>query len=246
MGVLAFGVERPFKAARPVFEPACFHAIETHAATNGGIAGPKARSTSATFSSRIKRSLRIALFVAAVAAPLYSQQRESAARQEEAESEKLAGRKWINFALLVAGLGYLIAKKTPAFFNARTEEIQKAIKDATGLKMDADFRSSEIDRRMATLAQEIQKLREAAKADMERESRRIDAETLAALHRIQQHTTQEIESLRHQAALLVRDHAVRLATDLAISRLRDRPEQIKQNELVHAFAANVLKEPQIA
>jgi F0F1-type ATP synthase membrane subunit b/b' len=77
---------------------------------------------------------------------------------------------------------------------------------------------------------------------MERESKRIDAETLAALHRIQQHTTQEIESLRHQAVLAVREHAVRLAADLAISRLRDHPEQIDQNELVHVFAANILKE----
>lgn len=200
----------------------------------------------ALFSHWIKRSLRIVVFVAAVVIPLYSQQRESGAQKEEAETEKLSGRKWINFALLVAALGYLIAKKAPAFFNARTEEIQKAIKDATGLKIDADFRASEADRRMATLAQEIQKLREAAKADMERESRRIDAETLAALHRIQQHTTQEIESLRYQATLLVREHAVWLATDLAISRLRDRPEQIKQNELVHVFSANVLKEPHIA
>jgi F0F1-type ATP synthase membrane subunit b/b' len=194
----------------------------------------------------LKRSLRTALFVLAFITPLYSQHRETSAQIEEAETEKLAGRKWINFALLAAALGYLIAKKGPAFFNARTEEIQKAIKDATGLKMEADFRSSEIDRRMATLAQEIQKLREAAKADMERESRRIDAETLAALHRIQQHTTQEIESLRHQAALMVRQHAVRLATDLAISRLRDHPEQIDHNGLVHFFAANVLKEPHIA
>jgi F0F1-type ATP synthase membrane subunit b/b' len=203
-------------------------------------------SVSESFLHCIKRVSRLTFFAVALMSPLYSQHRESGGQKEEAETEKLSGRKWINFVLLVAGLGYLIAKKAPAFFNARTEEIQKAIKDATGLKMDADFRASEMDRRMATLAQEIQKLREAAKADMQRESKRIDEETLAALHRIQQHTTQEIESLRYQATLLVRQHAVRIATDLAISRLRDHPDQIKQNELVHGFAANVLKESTIA
>ncbi|HEX6546801.1 MAG TPA: ATP synthase F0 subunit B, partial [Bryobacteraceae bacterium] len=162
------------------------------------------------------------------------------------ETEKLAGWKWANFALLAAGLGYLFVKKAPAFFNARTEEIQKAIKDAMGLRMDADFRSSEIDKRMATLAEEVQKLRAAAKADMEHEGRRIEAETRDALQRIHEHTLREIESLHQQAALAVREHAVRLATELAVTELRERPGQIDQNELIRAFSEDVLRERRAA
>jgi F0F1-type ATP synthase membrane subunit b/b' len=194
----------------------------------------------------MRRWLWIGLFAVVTLAPAYSAQIAKSEKLEEAETEKLAGWKWINFALLVAGLGYFFVKKAPAFFNARTEEIQKAIKDATGLKMDADFRSSEIDKRMATLAEEVQKLRAAAKADMEHEGQRIETETLATLQRIHEHTLREIESLNQQAALAVREHAVRLATELAVTELRERPGQIDQNELIRGFSEDILKERQVA
>ena len=116
--------------------------------------------------------------------------------------------KWIDFALLAGAIGYWAYRKGPAFFNARTEEIQRAIKDATGLKLEAEFRSSEVDRKMATLAVEIQRLREAAKTEMQKESKRIDEETRLALERIHDHTAREIDSLRRQAQLTLRQHAV--------------------------------------
>lgn len=194
----------------------------------------------------MRRWLWIGLFAVVTLAPAYSAQIAKSEKIEEAETEKLAGWKWINFALLVAGLGYLVVKKAPAFFNARTEEIQKAIKDATGLKMDADFRSSEIDKRMATLGEEVQKLHAAAKADMEHEGQRIETETRATLQRIHEHTLREIESLNQQAALAVREHAVRLATELAVTELRERPGQIDQNELIRGFSEDILKERQAA
>jgi F0F1-type ATP synthase membrane subunit b/b' len=187
----------------------------------------------------IKRLTRLFLFTLVLLVPLYSQ--ESGEQQEIAQEERVSGWKWANFAILAIGLGYLISKTAPAFFNARSEEIQKAIKEATGLKVEADFRSSEIDRRMATLAAEVQKMRDEAKLEMERESHRLDEETRTALDRVQQHTTREIEALRHQALLSVRDHAVHLASELAIAHLQDHPEEIDQDQQIHVFATQVLE-----
>ena len=185
---------------------------------------------------------RLAILTSLLLAPAYSaRQATSHAAMEEAETERLAGWKWVNFAILAAGLGYVIAKNGPAFFNARSEQIQKAIREATGLKIKADFRFSEMDKRMAGLAAEVHKLRDEAKAAMERETRRFDNETRAALDRIHDHTTREIESLSHQASLAVREHAVRLASDLALSYLKDNPQAINQDGLVHEFAQDVLK-----
>ncbi len=190
----------------------------------------------------MKRICWMVVCVLALLTPCYSRQTISGgAAKEEAREEKENTWKWANFALLVAGLGYLAVKNAPAFFNARSEQIQKAIKDATGLKVQADFRSSEIDRRMATLASEIQKLRDQSKAEIEREEQRINQETQAALARIGDHTVREIEALRFQAGLAVRNRAVDLAMNMAISHLRDYPGEVDQNELVHAFAANVTK-----
>ena len=81
---------------------------------------------------------------------------------------------------------------------------------------------------------------------MEREGTRIDHETRVALQRIHEHTLREIESLQHQAALGVREHAIRLATELAITELREHPEQIKQDDLIRSFANDVLKERRAA
>jgi F0F1-type ATP synthase membrane subunit b/b' len=161
------------------------------------------------------------------------------ARSERTEGHSLLWWKWINFGIMMAGLGYLAAKKGPGFFNARSEDIRKAIEDATGLKVQAEFRASDADRRMGELSGQIAQLREAAKADMEKEAARIEAETAAALSRIQEQTARDIQSMHHQAELAVREHAVRIAFDLALVHLRENPKQINQDELVDAFAGDI-------
>lgn len=173
----------------------------------------------------------------------------SAAAQESSPPEKDSsagspgdenlGLKWFNFAVLAAGLGYLAAKQGPAFFNARTSAIQQAIKDATGLKMDADFRASEIDRKMATLGAEISRLRAEAAAEMQDEQQRLAKETRQALGRIDQHVAQELVSLEHNARMALRRHTVDLAVSMASSRLRDQLGAGDHDALVSAFASQL-------
>ena len=134
---------------------------------------------------------------------------DSSSSSESGGGENL-GLKWFNFAVLAIGLGYLVAKHAPAFFNARTEAIQKAIQDATGLKLDADFRSSEIDRKMATLGAEISKLRSEGEAEMRAEEQRLTKETGQSLAQIQRHEAQEIASLEHNARLELNRHTAEL------------------------------------
>jgi F0F1-type ATP synthase membrane subunit b/b' len=190
----------------------------------------------------IARLLRILIIGAALLAPLYAQEQVSGAQREEAQVDRMLVWKWINFGILVAGLGYVIAKTAPGFFNARTSEIQKAIQDATGLKIDADFRASEMDRRMATLSAEVQKLRDAANQELEHERQRIEDETQIALARIHESTNREIDALRHNAAFSVREHAIRLASHLAIARLREHPNQVNQGELIRSFSNHLLQQ----
>jgi F0F1-type ATP synthase membrane subunit b/b' len=190
----------------------------------------------------IRKSLFAVLFCVSLAIPTFARnESEKAVSAEESRSDSLMTWKWANFALLMAGLGYLIAKQAPAFFNQRSEDIQKAIKDATGLKVEAEFRASEIDRKMATLSGEINKLREEAKIEMEREGGRIQAETQAALKRIQDHTENEIEALRRQAQTQFRQRTVRIAYDLAVAQLRERPQHADQSTLIRSFTSKLQK-----
>ena len=143
--------------------------------------------------------------------------------------------KLANTLVFAIGLGYLIAKYAPAFFNARSSEIQKAIQDATGLKIEAEFRSSEIDRKMAGLAEEVSKLRQQYAGELEREHERLRHETDSEVQHIHRNVAAEIEALRLEGTRRVRQHTAQLALALAEHRLQDRAAQESQDDLVQDF-----------
>jgi F-type H+-transporting ATPase subunit b len=187
-----------------------------------------------------RRVLLLGVFAVAIAFPVLAQEpRADQAKAEEPESGSMLIWKWINFGVLLGGLGYLAAKNAPTFFNARTADIQKAIKDATGLKLEAEFRSSEIDRKMATLEAEIRRMRDASRSEMQQECARIDHDTSMALDKIHDHTAREIEALQHQARNTLREHAAQLAVSLAGSLMREQLTTDDQRHLVDSFAHSV-------
>jgi len=160
---------------------------------------------------------------------------EPAAKAEAApESDNLIW-KIANFAIFAGGIGYLIVKFAPSFFNARSEDIQKAIQEATGLKMNADLRYSEIDRKMANLSSEVGKLRAEAQVEMEREHARMIAQTQDEIAYIQRSTVAEIEALRGEGADKLRVHATHQALALAEARLRARFASSDQKDLLNDF-----------
>ena len=165
---------------------------------------------------------------------LSAQQQKQTLGTDEA-SGRVGKWKIINTALFVAGLGYLIYRSAPGFFNARSADIQKAIQDATGLKMDADFRSSEIDRKMASLSEEVKKLREQSAADMEREHQRVREETQHELRRIENNVNAETEMFRQRGVRRVRQRAAQAAFELAAQRLRAQAATGEAEESVQDF-----------
>lgn len=142
--------------------------------------------------------------------------------EEKAELDRVGRWKIINFSLFVIVLGYAVAKYSPRFFNARSADIQKAIKDATGLKLEADFRYSEIDRKMATLPEAVKQLRAEASLEMEREHRRVLQQTQEEITHINHNVAAEAEAFQNEGADRVRRRTAELALDLAERRLQDR------------------------
>jgi len=140
-----------------------------------------------------------------------------------------------NFAIFAGGIGYAIFKFAPQFFNARSADIQKAIREATGLKLTADLRYSEIDRKMANLSSEVGKLRSESQAEMEREHARMIAQTQEEIAYIQRSTAAEVDALRGEGADKLRVHATQQALALAESRLRARFAASDQKDLVNDF-----------
>lgn len=155
--------------------------------------------------------------------------------EEKAALDRVGRWKIINFTLFVIAIGYGVAKYSPRFFNARSADIQKAIKDATGLKLEADLRYSEIDRRMATLAEEVKKMRAEAAAEMQREHERVLQQTREEITHIQHNVVAEIEAFQNEGADRVRRRTAQLALGLAERRLQERFASGDHPELMQDF-----------
>jgi len=167
----------------------------------------------------------------AVALQLSAQETQA---QETAALDAVTKWKIINTAIFVILLGWFLWKFAPRFFNARSADIQKAIKDATGLKLEADYRYSEIDRKMASLGEEVKKMRERAQREWDREHDRLRREADSDIEHIHHNVAAEIDAFRLEGAQKVRQHTARLALELAEQRLRNRfaagePDNLLQN-----------------
>jgi F-type H+-transporting ATPase subunit b len=140
-----------------------------------------------------------------------------------------------NFAIFACLLGWFLARNAPRFFNARSADIQKAIHDATGLKMDADLRYSEVDRKMASIAEEIKRLRDQGAFENEQLHQQILRETEQQIEHIRQSALAEIEALRAEATRQARRQTARLTLSLAEQRLRKLLSESESEELFHDF-----------
>ena len=167
--------------------------------------------------------------------PMHAHAQESEAAHETAPADHAGRWKVINSAIFAVLLGWYIARKAPGFFQARSSDIQRAIQEATGLKLEADYRYSEIDRKMANLAGEVKKIRDQARAEMEREQGRIRHETEVEIERIRHNALNEEEALRQEAADRLQVRTARLALEEAERRLRARFAQGDSSGVVDDF-----------
>src|SRR5262249_5804732 len=80
-------------------------------------------------------------------------------RSAESKSAEEAGDpwllwKWVNFAILAVGLGYMISKAAPAYFIARQKEIQDSLTHAARDIKDAEAKAADLDRRLSGIQSE--------------------------------------------------------------------------------------------
>lgn len=175
----------------------------------------------------------LALLFAAAALHLGAQPVES----HETGLDSVSWLKFFNTGLFFAFLGWLIYKHAPKFFQARSLTIQKAIEEATGLKIEAEFRHSEIDRKMATLPEEIRKLRAQESAERQRDHRRFQRETENAIAHVWRNAEAEIEAYWLQGMRRVKERTAELALQFAEQHVPERlgPRESEQSvrDVIH-------------
>lgn len=186
----------------------------------------------------MKRWLWAAALVVSLSAAVLAQEGE-----EPRTAPEMPGWMWINFAILVAGLGYLAAKSVPALLRARDAEIRQGIDEAARKKQEAEARSAEIDGRLAGFGAELEKLREAVRNEMSAEAERLRQETERLVRRIEEQAQQEIGFITKAASQQLRTYSAELALDLAGQRIRARINPQTQHQLVDDFVAGLGAQP---
>ncbi|MEO7651815.1 MAG: hypothetical protein ABIZ80_15235 [Bryobacteraceae bacterium] len=147
--------------------------------------------------------------------------------------------KWANFAILAAGLGFLIAKNAPPFFASRSREIRLGIEEAQRLKEDAEARSAKMDFRLAAISREVEALRKSAREEAAQEGERIRTETKRELAKIQSQTDQEIASTLKAAQMELRAYSANLALEMAREQIKAQMNPAVQDTLVNGFLSDL-------
>lgn len=143
--------------------------------------------------------------------------------------------KWANFAILAGGLGYMIAKNAPAYFATRNEEIRKGLEEGAELQREANARTAAMEARLKNLESEISELRAKAKAEIANEGDRVQAETAAAVAKIQAHAENEIASAAKNERAVLKTYAADLALKMAEEKLRGQLNSQADAGLIQGF-----------
>ena len=157
----------------------------------------------------------------------------------EAAEKDMTGWKWANFAILAAGIGFLLVKQAGPYFATRSSEIRKGIEDAKKISADAQERAAAMDAKLASLGVEVEAMRKSAREEAAQEGARIRQETERELAKIQSHADHEIASALKTAQFELKKYSGQLAIDLARKKVGERLTPADQDTLVQTFVEDL-------
>lgn len=149
--------------------------------------------------------------------------------------------KWVNFGILAAGLGFLIAKTAGPYFKSRNEQIRRELDEARATKARCEAQVAEIESKLKNLDGEIASFKRESLDLVAREGERLRSETAAMVAKVESRTADEIHSLSNAARAELKAEVARLALGLAEKRLAAGLPAGAQSGLVRTFIANLEK-----
>jgi F-type H+-transporting ATPase subunit b len=188
---------------------------------------------------------RIQIFAGVVLASLFAALTVHAAQEGGNAAQERANEifKWINFALLAAGLIWLFGKVLPPTFRKNADNISSAISKATAARAGAERQLREAEEKLARLEQEVVQLRAAAQKEGEAEAERIRNAAQNDVQKVGMAVRAEMEAAERAARLELKAIAANLAVDGAESLLAKQLTPQAQEALVSAFVKGLAGRP---
>ncbi len=147
--------------------------------------------------------------------------------------------RWLNFALVFGGGGYLIAKKAPALFRARADAVGVAIQEAARAREAAERRLREAEEKLKQLEQELAALRAAAQRESAAEAERIRALAREESKKIELAARAEVEAAERAARMELKAMAARLAVARAEALLRQQMTPQVETAIFRSFLSDL-------
>ena len=154
---------------------------------------------------------------------------------KEAESPLTEVFKWVNFAIVAGGIGWVLTKKAPPFFAQRAREIASGIDRAARLKADADRKRAEAETRLRNLSQEIDALRGAAESESQVEAARLREATLEEAAKVDRAAQAELQAAARAARMELKALAAHLALGRAESLVSAQMTPAAEEGMFQAF-----------
>lgn len=183
--------------------------------------------------------MRRTLLLAVMAAALAMASPESAGHGGEHGGDPYIGYKWFNFAILAAGLGFLIVKTGLPALRGQQSAILKQLEQAQKRAAEAERHTKAVEEKVAGLEREIEALKKQAAEEMAVEAREMQAETQRLLEKVEQQAQVEIASAVDHAKKELRAMAVDLAVGMAEKRLAEEVGRGAQERLVERFVRSL-------
>jgi F-type H+-transporting ATPase subunit b len=123
--------------------------------------------------------------------------------------------RWLNFAIVFAGILYFAMKTAGPYFRGRSEEIFRRVAEGARAREAAERQRREIQAKLAGIDKEVAELRAEAKRGAEAEARRLRALARREAETIERAAEAEIAAARRSARLELKALAARLAIERA-------------------------------
>ena len=149
--------------------------------------------------------------------------------------------RWLNFALVMGVIIYLIGKVGAPYFRQNAQAISQSIRQAAEERAAAERELNEVSQKLAKIDLEIQDMRRTAAGESAAQAERIRALARKEVERVAQAARAEIIASERAAALELRGAAARLATEHAAALIRARMNGAAEAGLFRSFILEVEK-----
>lgn len=168
---------------------------------------------------------------------------EHAAKEESSATHEGSGEshgpspiyRWINFAILVGGLTYILRKPLAQFFAERTDSIQKSLDEGRKALAAAEEKLSAVERRLQHFEEEVADFRAGALKEMEDEHARMRQATAHEAEKLMESVRVQMDVATKQARLALRLFAAGQAVAMAEKLVAGRMDDARQRRLVSQF-----------